>query len=405
VTAPLYPVNTPINGISGGLFPFKVNAEFFREWIQITPFWNLMGTEMDRPIVRHQATRGNGFQYRVPKMNALDYTKPVINFDQVSGSGQYQSVDYDSVNLQGYSFAVPIKGIELLALGTPISLPESVRPQLIEACQQNFNMSLLNSAMFNYLMPTDPTGGYRPATQLSSYDRTVLAGKTPTRATYNGYAGLTTAWNSFTDGITYLQNGLSAKHLLNLKAMAVRGGNSNGAVFVNGRIEDAVRPAYMKTKGGWPLNEYIYLCNTESYTQLLQDPMYFQATTTRGVVVSSDQPESITGADYKGKYEGIHIYEIKDLSKYISLSLDGARRVGWELFIGGGAFSVGWDREPWIVMKDNVIDMAREYASHEIRGQKALVFPAKQASTVAISAKVAGVEQGIIHSFVLIGMV
>lgn len=402
MTAPLYPVNTPINGIAGGLFPFKVNAEFFKEWIQITPFWNLMGVEMNRPIVRHQMKPGEGFQYRVPKMNALDHTKPVINFDQVSGSGQYQSVYYDSVNSQAYSFAVPIKGLELLSLGSPIMLPDSVRPQLIEACQQNFNMSLLNAAMFNYLMPTDSSAGYLPATQLSSYDRTVLAGKTPTRATYNAYAGLTTAWNSFTDGVTYAQNGLSAKHLLNLKTMAIRGGNANGAVFVNGRIEDAVRPAYMKTKGGFPLNEYIYLCNTESYTQLLQDPMYYQATTTRGTVVSSDQPEAITGADYKGKYEGIHIYEVKDLSNYISLSQDGTKSVGWELFIGAGAFSVGWHKEPWIVMKDNVIDMAREYASHEIRGQKALVFPAKQATTVANIAKTAGVEQGIIHSFVRI---
>ena len=402
MTTPLYPVNTPINGISGGLFPFKVNAEFFREWIQVTPFWNLIGVEMNRPIVRHQMKAGDGFQYRVPQMNALDHTKPVINFDQVSGSGQYQKVDYDAVNCSAYSFAVPIKGLELLSLGTPIVLPDSVRPQLIEACQQNFNMSLLNSAMFNYLMPTDPTGGYIPATKLPSYDRAVLAGKTPSRATYNAYAGLTTAWNSFTDGITYAQNGLSAKHLLALKTMAVRGGNANGAVSVNGRIENAVRPAYLKTKGGFPLNEYIYFCNTESYTQLLQDPMYYQATTTRGAVVSSDQPEAITGADYKGKYEGIHIYEIKDLSNYISLSQDGTKSVGWELLIGAGAFSVGWNKEPWIVMKDNVIDMAREYASHEIRGQKSLIYPAKQATTVANIAKTAGVEQGIIHSFVRI---
>lgn len=36
MTAPLYPVNTPQNGISQGLFPFKVNAEFFKEWVQLT---------------------------------------------------------------------------------------------------------------------------------------------------------------------------------------------------------------------------------------------------------------------------------------------------------------------------------------------------------------------------------
>lgn len=402
MTAPLYPVNTPQNGISQGLFPFKVNAEFFKEWIQITPFWNMMGTEMNRPIVRHQMKQGEGWQYRVAKMNALDYTKPVLNFDQVSGAGQYQSVDYDSINCQAISFPVPIKGRELLALGTPISLPESVRPQLIQVCQRAFNKNLLDSAMFNYLSVTDPQGGYNPATQIPSFDRAVMSGVTPTRATWNGYHGATTAWNAMNTGITFAQNGLSAKHLLNLKAMAVRGGNSNGQVLVNGDIENAIQPAYMKTKGGWALNEYIYLCNTESYTQLLQDPMYYQATTTRGTVVSSDQPEAISGADYHGKYSGIHIYEVKDLSRYISLSQDGTKSIGWELFIGAGAWSVGWHKEPWIVMKDDVINMTQEYASHEIRGQKALKFPAKQATTVGNIAYTPGIEQGIIHSFVRI---
>ena len=53
-------------------------------------------------------------------------------------------------------------------------------------------------------------------------------------------------------------------------------------------------------------------------------------------------------------------------------------------------------------MKDDVINMAQEYASHEIRGQKALKFPAKQPTTVANIAYTPGIEQGIIHSFVRI---
>jgi len=357
---------------------------------------------MTRPIVRHQMLQGEGWNYRVAKLNALDYTKPTINFDQVSGSGQYQKVDYDSINCQAISFTVPIKGRELLALGTPISLPDSVRPQLIEVCQRAFNKNLLDSAMFNYLSITDPAGGYNPTTQMPSYDRMVMAGVSPSRATYNAYNGATTAWNTMNTGITYAQNCLSAKHLLNLKAIATRGGNSNGQVLVNGDIEDPVRPAFMKTKGGWPVNEYIYLCNTESYTQLLQDPMYYQATTARGTVVTSEQPEAISGADYHGKYSGIHIYEVKDLSRYISLSQNNNYSIGWELFIGAGAWSTGWNKEPWIVMKDDVINMTQEYASHEIRGQKALKFAAKQATTVANIAKTPGIEQGIIHSFVRI---
>ncbi len=231
----------------------------------------------------------------------------------------------------------------------------------------------------------------------------IMSLKNPTRTTYNGYTSIRHAWNTMTDGITYLQNGLSAKHLLNLKAMAVRGGNSNGAVLVNGDIEDPIRPAFLTMKGGYDVDDYIYLCNTESYTQLMQDPMYYQATTTRGVIVSSDQPEAISGADYHGKYMGIHIYEVKDLSRYISLSQDGTISVGWELFIGAGAWSAGWHEELSIAFHENTIDRIQQYATHEIRGEASLRFPAKQASTVLNIAKTpAGIEQGIIHSFVRI---
>jgi hypothetical protein len=400
--APLYPVASPgLNGISQGLFPFDVSRQIFKEWVQLTPFFSLMGNELTRPIVRHKIVNGNGYQYRVPKINSLDHTKPVRNFNQVSGSGQYQSVDYDSVNVEGKSFLVDIKGRQLLSTGTPISLPDYVRGQLIEVCQLNFHKCLLDAAMFDYDDNTNSFAGYNPTTQMPSYDRVALAGATTTRATYNGRASIQAQWADLSTGVTYENNGLSAKHLLKLKTIAARGGNTDGAVLTAGKIEDPIRPAFMKSKGGWAINEYIYLCNTESYTQLLQDPMYYQSTLTRGVIVSDEQPQSISGALYKGMYEGIHIYETKDLASYITTT--GGKTVAWELFIGAGAWSAGWDKEPWFAYKEDVTNMTAEYTSHEIRGEKALKFKAKQASTLvtAVAAKTGGVvEQGIIHSFV-----
>jgi hypothetical protein len=409
--APLYPVNAPVNGINQGLFPFHVNSEFFREWIQITPFWNFMGTEMDRPIVRHQMRAGEGWQYSVGKLNALDFTSPVLNFDQVSGSGQYQDVDVDSVICQGISFPVTIKGRQLLELGTPIRLPEVVRPQLIEASQRFFNKQLLDCAMFNYMSPTDPTtSGYTPATNLPSYDRLACAGinngatgtqNTADRTAYYAMAGITTVANGLATGPAYNQNGLSANHLLKLKAIATRGGFVGGAVFSNGDIEDAVRPAFMKSRMGFPMNDYIYLCTSESIKSLYSDPMFFQSTAARGTVIdSANQPQTIYGSEYHGKFFGIHIYEIKDLSRYIFTSQDTNKQVAWELFIGAGAWSAGWFEEPTIAFKDNQIDRIQEFTTHEIRGQKALKFPSKQPQAVVAGIYNGLVEQGIIHSFV-----
>ena len=40
------------NGINQNLFPFDVVSKVFKEWVQITPLYNLMGEEPTRPIVR-----------------------------------------------------------------------------------------------------------------------------------------------------------------------------------------------------------------------------------------------------------------------------------------------------------------------------------------------------------------
>ena len=75
-----------------------------------------------------------------------------------------------------------------------------------------------------------------------------------------------------------------------------------------------------------------------------------------------------------------------------------SKRIGWELLVGAGAWSLGWADMPEISFKPDVTNSIDEYTTHEIRGQEAIKFKAKQAQTIA--AGILQVEQGIIHSFV-----
>lgn len=130
----LYPVPAPgYNGINQNLFPFDVSRELLREWVQITPLYNLMGNEPTRPIVRKQLRKGEGLQYRMGKLQALDYRNPITNFDQRRGNAQQQQVDYDKVDVDFKSFLVQIKSYDILEYGTPIELPPYARSQLVEA--------------------------------------------------------------------------------------------------------------------------------------------------------------------------------------------------------------------------------------------------------------------------------
>ena len=396
----LYPVPAPgYNGINQNLFPFEVASKLLREWVQITPLYNLMGDQPTRPIVRKQLSKGEGLQYRMGKLQALDYKNPITNFDQRRGNAQQQQVNYDKVDVDFKSFLVQIKSYDILEYGTPIELPPYAQSQLVEAFSRALNYDLFN-AMTTTAYPTIQTGNCNVAGTLPSYDRAVFklsTGLVPTRAVYQGNNTFPTLINSMSTSATTTptSSGLSASHLEALKQYAERGGSA-----VN--LEDAIQPAYVRSKSGWPMNKYIYLAHPQTLTSLFSDPLFANSTFNRGVVIDADNtPQTLNGADYVGEYRGIAIYSCRDLYQYSIPSADSTKTAAWNIFMGAGALSLGWAEEPMIGMENDLVERIQLYFGHEFRGQKMLQFPSQYA---AIPGAQAGsntlVEQGIIHSFV-----
>ena len=104
---------------------------------------------------------------------------------------------------------------------------------------------------------------------------------------------MTEAFNAFGTA-TPAASGLSVAHIMALKNMALRGGADINR-------EPRIQPAYMESFGGFPMNEYIYMIDPDSYISLLADPAYTATAIGRGVVVDRYQPQIIHGADYVGK--------------------------------------------------------------------------------------------------------
>ena len=403
----LYPVPAPgYNGINQNLFPFDVVRQVFKEWVQITPLYNLMGEEPSRPIVRKKLSRGEGLQYRMGKLQALDYKNPVLNFDQRRGNAQQQQVNYDAVNVDFKSFLVQIKGYDILNYGTPIDLPPYARQQLVEAFSRCLNYDLFN-AMTSSAYPALTTGSAltgNVAGNYPSYDRVVLpvaAGTLITRANYqaNGTFPALVGAMATSANTTPLTSGLSAKHLETLKQYAERG----NAADIGVNTEDAIRPAYIKSKAGWPMNKYIYLAHPQTLTSLFADPLFANSTFNRGTVIDQENtPQTLNGADYVGEYRGIAIYSCRDLYQYSIANAGGnATNCAWNIFMGAGALSIGWAEEPQIGMENDLVERIQLYFGHEFRGQKMLQFTSSYAASVgAVAGSNPSVEQGIIHSFV-----
>ena len=403
----LYPVPAPgYNGINQNLFPFEVASKLFREWVQITPLYNLMGNEPTRPIVRKKLGKGEGLQYRMGKLQALNYKNPIVNFDQRRGNAQQQQVDYDSVNVDFKSFLVQIKGYDILNYGTPIDLPPYARSQLIEAFSRCLNYDLFG-AMTSSTYPALATGSAltgNVAGNYPSYDRVVFPianGTLITRAAYqaNGTFPALVGTMATSANTTPLTSGLSAKHLETLKQYAERGNAADIAV----NTENAIQPAYVKSKAGFPMNKYIYLAHPQTLTSLFADPLFANSTFNRGVVIDQENtPQTLNGADYVGEYRGISIYSCRDLYQYSIANAGGnATNCAWNIFMGAGALSIGWAEEPMVGMENDLVERMQLYYGHEFRGQKMLQFASEY---VANGGAVAGsnpvIEQGIIHSFV-----
>lgn len=407
---PLYPqLQSGIgnNGINTLLFPVDINRKIIKEFVQITPLSSLIGNEPNRPIVRHNFRPGEGIAYRVARLNALDYRSPVLNYDQRRGKEQMQSVDADTVQCNWRTFAVKIAGLDVLRYATPIDLPPEAQSQIVQTYARNLNWDIFNSmSVFAYPnMGWDPIKKLAPsvaancnvAGTLPSYDRAVPALAT-TRAqwqanqTFNTYLnGFQTSANTAPDG-----TGLSTKHLKTLKMYAERGGSDV-------EVEADIQPAYIKSRNGFPMNQYYYFAHPQTLTSLTADPLFVQTTIARGTVIDDNQPQMINGADYFGCYLGMHIYALPDLYNYTFTSADGTKKVAWNFLVGAGALSLGWAELPRFRMEMDDYESCVTYYGHEIRGQKLLQFPSRYVASAGAGAVVGSnplVEQGIIHSFV-----
>lgn len=92
----------------------------------------------------------------------------------------------------------------------------------------------------------------------------------------------------------------------------------------------------------------------------------------------------------------------KELCEFEFLSENGNHRIAWNLFIGAGAWSLGWSQMPIIGMETDFTKQIQTYFGHESLGQKMLKFKSQQNAIDPATNLATKVEQGIVHSFVAV---
>jgi hypothetical protein len=182
-------------------------------------------------------------------------------------------------------------------------------------------------------------------------------------------------------GTAYNENGLSVDVIRDLVAIATSGGKSYDA-------ERKICPTKIGYKNGFPEEQHALLIGPKAYRQLVKDPEW-QSQVNRGVVVSDMQPSVLSGARFKGVFEGVLIYVCPELDKYQRTF--NVKTSSWGMLVGAQAVGLAWSLRP--TFSDRKWDYSNiGMCVEEYRGQKALVYPSK-------INPVNMVENGIVHVF------
>lgn len=360
--------------INLNLIPKEIRSKYFEEYIATTPLSIFMGDSPSNIIQTLDMPKGSGLTLTVALSGELDYTKPVIGFDQLSGNEQTLKANGDTITANLIRFADVLPGIQLQAQASPIDFYNMLKNKL-----QRANQKYLIKSIFDTACGSIALGGlYNVATSTPSIDRGAYAGITnPGQYPANINDGV-----GAMAGADYEHNGLSVEHLRLLKTMATQG----GIVFER---ENKITPYELRTRKGFPEETYVYLMDPASYNSLVKDPVwntYFS----NGSLRSADQPSGIMGSRFRGMAEGILVYECPELAQYRVTS--NGKIASWNLFCGGQAFGLAWAERPWFEMDKRDYGVIAAMAVSEIRGQKTWAFPGKQNPNVLI-------ERGLIHSF------
>lgn len=362
-------------GVDQALIPYEVRADYFKEVLLTTNLSRYMGKNPLNVIQIDSKDLGSGSTLAIPFSPEIDYKNPIRgNFAQLSGKGEKIRFYEDTVTVAKQGFVDGLMGIQFMKLDTPIDIFNALKPKLITAHQQNIVYDLLQSAttgLYTNLAASGPTA-----------NRVIYGAKA-----YPGNGFIQTGIDSMTGGSAYNQDGLSVDSIRKLRDYAMLGGATFGA-------EKRVGPTSLTTReGGWVAN-WIYFMDTVSFRSLCADPKW-QGYWFRGTIEGGSQPSGISGAFYKGNIDGVMIYEVPELGDFQQKSTDLAVTVSWNMLVGAQAFFLLWGKQPWFTVEYSNHGNDVEMGQQEIRGQKALMFPAKNNPNVLV-------ENGIIHHFVSI---
>jgi hypothetical protein len=362
--------------IPDALVPQDVEPGFFQEYIGLTPLSGFMGkygTNAAIQIRDISTSMPRGRTVQFPIVDTLDYRNPVIDFDAIEGKEQDIKFYTDTISLNFRRFADKAPTEIYVDKITPMNIFNQLRPQLLSACQRNLVFEIIKGM----------TGGLYTDTsaQVPVYDRGIFPGLNPGRGAW--YANIDAGVTAQNTGTAYNQNGLSVATIRNAHAMAIRGGKDY-------EYERRMTPLRIATKNGFPRESFALLTTDTMFNSLVLDPEW-QAQANRGLLVSSDQPDTVNAGRFKGMIDDIPVYVVPELEEY-SITAGGFTS-GWSIFMGAQAVGLSWSLHP------NFMSRIWDYdsigmRSAEIRGNKTIMYPSKQDPSGATLA-----ENGIIHIF------
>ncbi|WP_011178442.1 phage capsid family protein [Caedibacter taeniospiralis] len=354
----------------------KIADQFFKEYVGLTNLSAFMGVSDSSAIHLAELDTGAGASYTFSLLRELELGHDVKEFEQLQGNEQDLNIFSQTVVTTRERNALKLQAPDIVRQRSPLKIYEAMQPAILRLQRKKLVRDILKAMTVD--LYNSANGGNGAIT-----DRVVFGGKGYQNSIYAGCDAMNTA-NFQVDSHT--KDGLSVDHIRKLHRYARMGGT-------NINRETPLTPVELTTRKGFPVENYIYLIDPESYSSLAKDPawsIYYDSARRQ----TEDMPNGLDGARYRGQVEGVMVYECHELAEFRVNSADN-KVAAWNLLLGGNAVGLVWSSRPQIITQtwdyqDNIGIGVKEY-----RGQAALKFPSK------IDPRV-DAEAGIIHSFVRI---
>jgi hypothetical protein len=375
-----WPFPNGMNGIAPAYFQAKIDEFLFKTYLQSSPFTMLSGSNDSNAISVKGIENSKGGAAVFGRLQPTDFTRPILNDDQVRGIDRFQKTDTMLVDADKITFKLDRRNISIEEFASKIHLTQNQAQRLAEDHRQYKDLKIFQSAMTGLYTASVPGSAPQVARAIAG---NIVAGQAAD--------GIYTYANNVT-----LPDSLAASMPLNRAAQHKMSWDHIQRLLMLSKTRysgtDPLQPMSVTQFNGWDAPKYMLYMTSTAANNLKNDPKFIEYNYKRSLNLPG-QGNPIIGGEFIGRVGNCECIEVTAMNHpllYLPNADGTPNTVEWSLMFGRGAWGMFQKTGLTYIEETDKVEDSGFHLARQFMGVKPLIFPNSLAQPI---------EQGIIHSF------